>query len=179
MNALISTRVHQLSGSLVELKQKVREALTTELATAVGTAVRDIIVVATLDRIIHPPPRQPATTAPLGAWREERYDRWGEPRDPWADDDDRPESSRYKLAERPDEKSPRVVPATTAIAVGMQVGRWWLGRNGTLPTAVGFGILATTLGFAGGPFGHAALAVLAAATDLLTAESAVARPDPS
>jgi hypothetical protein len=179
MNALITTRIHKLSDSLVELKQKVREALTTELATAVGTAVRDIIVVTMLDRMIHPPPRQPATTAPPGVWRQERDDRWAEPRDPWADEDERPESSRYELAERNDEKSPRVLPATTALAVGVQVGRWWLGRNGSLPTAVGFGILATTLGFAGGPFAHAALAVLAAATDLLTAESAVARPDPS
>jgi hypothetical protein len=71
------------------------------------------------------------------------------------------------------------VPAATAIAVGVNVGRWWLARHGTLPTAIGFGILATTLGFAGGPFARAALAVLAAASDLLTAESAVARPDPS
>jgi len=178
MNALITTRIHKLSESLVELKLKVREALATELATAVGTAVRDIIVVATLDRILNPLPRSPATTRTSG-WGHDGYDRWSEPRDPWADDDERPGSSRYELAEREEEAPPRVVPATTAIAVGVQVGRWWLSRNGTLPTAVGFGILATTLGFTGGPFAHAALAVLAAATDLLTAESAVARPDPS
>jgi hypothetical protein len=68
------------------------------------------------------------------------------------------------------------VPAAAAIAVGVNVGRWWLARKGTVGAAVGLGVLATGLGLAGGPVARAALAVLAAATDVLAAESALARP---
>ena len=181
MTALVTNRIHKLSESLVELKLKVREALATELATAVGIAVRDIIVVAMVDRIINPSPRNP-TTAPHSGGRNERYDRWGEPKDPWAeaDDYDRPGThARYELDEHDDQEPPPALPTTAALAIGVNVGRWWLARNGATHTAVGLGILATALGFAGGPFTQAALAVLAAATDLLTAESAVARHDPS
>ena len=71
------------------------------------------------------------------------------------------------------------VPTAAALATGVSVGRWWLARRGTVPAAVGFGILATALGLAGGPVARAALAVPAAATDILTAESALARHDPS
>ena len=71
------------------------------------------------------------------------------------------------------------MPVAVAIAVGVNVGRWWLARHGTIATSVGFGVLATALGLAGGPFARAILAVLAAATDVLTAEAALARIDPS
>jgi len=180
MNTLVTQRFHKLSGSLVELKVRVREAMATELASAVGNAVRDIVVVAMLDRIVNPSSR---TTPPAhaGSWRRhDGYDRWADPNDPWAEPDeyDRPStSSRYELDEREDEEPRPVVPTSAALMVGVSVGRWWLARHGTLPTAIGFGILATALGFAGGPFAHAALAVLAATTDLLTADSAVARPE--
>ena len=70
-------------------------------------------------------------------------------------------------------------PALAAVAVGANIGRWWLSRHGSVASAVGLGVLATGLGLAGGPVARAALAVLAAATDLLSAESALARIDPS
>ena len=60
----------------------------------------------------------------------------------------------------------------------MTVGRWWLARSGGTASAVGIGALATTLGLAGGPVTRAALAVLAATADLLTAEVALGRTDP-
>lgn len=181
MNALVTNRVHKLSESLVELKLKVREAMATELASAVGTAVRDILVVAILDRIVNIPSRTTPTPAHAGTWRHDGYDRWGEPKDPWGDTDeeDRPATSRDELDDGDDEGQPTAVPALAAIAVGVNVGRWWLARKGTVPTAIGFGMVATALGFAGGPFAQAALAVLAATSDLMTAESALSRADPS
>jgi len=178
MTAPVTQRFHKLSDSLVELKVKVREAIATELATAVGTAVRDIVIVAMIDRLVNPTPRTVATPAHAGGWRHDGYDRGGEPKDPWADADeyDRPiPHARYGLDE-PETEPPPTLPTTAAIAVGVHVGRWWLARNGTLPTAIGVGVLATALGFTGGQFAHAAFAVLAAATDLLTADSALARP---
>jgi len=210
MTALVTQRVHRLAVSLAELKVKVRAALATELAGAVGLAVRDVLVAALIDEVLRSPTRSPAPASRPGGWREDGYedrDRWGEPRDPWADPDEYepflcpfPVSSlffrdpwadpdeyeprarppaRYEPLERNNvERTPRI-PTAAAVAVGVNVGRWWLARQGTVPAAIGFGVLATALGLAGGPVAWAALAVLAAATDVLTAESALARIDPS
>lgn len=189
MTALVTTRIHRLADSLAELKVKVRAALATELASAVGTAVRDVLVVALIGRLVLPS-RAASSPPRSGSWRDDGYDRerdaWGEPRDPWADPDDSDTRdrvpARYGRDERYERDEPEptpVVPAAAAVAVGVNVGRWWLARKGTVAAAVGFGVLATALGLAGGPVARAALAVLAAATDILTAESALARLDPS
>ncbi len=184
MTALVTQHFHKLTDSLVELKMKVREALATELAGAVGTAVRDVLVVVILDRIINSPPRTP-TRAPMtraGGCRADEYDRLGEPRDPWADPDDYAcdrAGVRSELDERDEDEPPPAGSTTAALAVGMNVGRWWLARQGTVSTAIGIGAVATALGLAGGPFVRALLAVVAASTDLMTAESALARIDPS
>ena len=71
------------------------------------------------------------------------------------------------------------IPAAAVVAVGVNVGRWWLAHHGTVGSAVGLGVLTTALGLAGGNFARAALVVLAATTDLLTAETALARVDHS
>ena len=180
MTALVTQRVHRLADSLAELKVRVRAALATELAGAVGGAVRDVLVAALVERVLAAPVRAPAPHP--GGWRDDGYedrDRWGEPRDPWADPDDDPRDRPPVRYGRDVPEPVPAVPTAAALAVGVNVGRWWLARRGTVPAAVGFGVLATALGLAGGPVARAALAVLAAATDLLTAESALARPDPS
>ena len=189
MSALVTQRCHRLAGSLAELKVKVRAALATELAGAVGLAVRDVLVAALIDRVLAVPTRpvvRPPTPSGPGGWRDEEdedCDRWGNPKDPWADPDeyearDRT-AARYAPAEYDEFEPPPAVPVAAAVAVGVNIGRWWLARQGTVAAAVGFGVLAAALGLAGGPLARAALAVLAAATDVLTAESALARLDPA
>jgi hypothetical protein len=189
VSATLTTRCHRLADSLAELKVRVRAALATELARAVGAAVRDVLVVALVDRMIAPPrsaPARPPAPRPAG-WRDDEFDRqrereeWGDPKDPWDDpDEDRPRPpGRYSLDELEEAEHMPPVPVAAAVAVGVQAGRWWLARQGTVGAAVGLGVLATGLGLAGGPVARAALAVLAAATDLLAAESALARTDPS
>ena len=106
----------------------------------------------------------------------------GYPGDSWddADGDDRDRTpSRYTRHDVDEEESVPAIPTAAAVAVGVTVGRWWLARKGTVAAAVGLGVLTTGLGLAGGPVARAALAVLAAAGDVLTAESALARIDPS
>ena len=183
MTALVTQRVHRLADSLGELKVKVREALATELAGAVGGAVRDVLLGALIERVLIPQPRTTAPAPRAGRWREdedEDRDRWGAPRDPWSDpDDDDTRDQRPARYGREDPDPTPAVPTAAALAVGVNVGRWWLARRGTVPAAIGFGVLTTLLGLAGGPVARAALAVLAAATDILTAESALARIDPS
>lgn len=187
MTVLVTTRAHQLAEALAELKVKVRAALATELAGAVGSAVRDVLVVALIDRVTSPP-RAPTPVPLRGGWPGHGYARqqgsWDESRDPWADSDDDAQThapTRYTRDEH-DERVPEPVPTgpagpAAAIALGVSVGRWWLGRRGTGASAVGLGLLAAALGLAGGPVARAALAVLAAAADVLTAESVLARPD--
>ena len=184
---IVTQRFNKLAGTLADLKVKVRTALATELASAVGIAVRDILVMAMIDTMIATPPRPTART-PLSrsGWHDDEgeRDRWGEPRAPWGDHDEdeeyldrTPPRSGYRNC---DEEAPTPrVPTAAAIAVGVNVGRWWLARKGTTASAIGVGVLATGLGLAGGPLARAALAVLAAATDVLTAESTLARVDPS
>jgi hypothetical protein len=181
MTALVTRRVRQLADTLTELKIKVRAAVATELAAAVGNAIRDVLVVTLLDRLAAGSRSTPSTTRSRD-WRDEEYDRerdrWGEPRDPWADDYDRDrEPIRYDLDEPEDEQPAPTVPAAAAVAVGVNVGRWWLLKNGSLAAALGVGLVATTLGLVGGPAARAILTVLTAATDVLTAESILARPD--
>jgi hypothetical protein len=185
---ILSTRCHRLAESLAELKVRVRAALATELARAVGAAVRDVLVVSLVDRMIAPtrsaPARPPAARPPVG-WRADEEDRerdeWGYAKDAWdeSDEDRHRTPARYSLDEVEETEHVPPVPVAAAVAVGVQAARWWLAKKGTVGAAVGLGVLATGLGLAGGPVARAALAVLAAATDLLAAESALARADPS
>ncbi len=186
MTALVTERFRDLAGTLAELKVRVRTALATELASAVGTAVRDVLVVAMIDRVVALP-RRAAPRPPLsqsGGWQteqNERRDGGDTVHNPWVEEDEafgelhpvRNDSNRHE------EEPVPAIPTATAVAVGIHVGRWWLARQGTVSTAIGVGALATVLGFTGGPMARAALAILAAATDLLTAESALARLDHS
>lgn len=187
MSVILTTRCHRLADSLAELKVKVRAVLATELAGAVGTAVRDVLVVALVDRLVVPGPQalvRPSVPR-VPSWRDDGneppQDEWGYPRDPWDEPDgDRARSpSRYVRDESEGGEPVTAVPAAAAVAVGVNVGRWWLARKGSIAAAVGLGVLATALGLAGGPVARAALAVLAVASDLLAAESALARLDRS
>lgn len=189
MSTTVTRQCHRLAESLADLKAKARAALATELAQAIGAAVRDVLVVALVDRLVVPtrmvahrtsPPRVP------DRWDDEvdrEREQWGGPRDPWDEDDPfdvRDRAPVRSACDGPVEGELRpAVPVAAAVAVGVNVGRWWLARKGTAASAVGLGALATGLGLAGGPVARAALAVLAVATDVLTAESALARTDPS
>ena len=172
MKALVTQRVQRLAESLEELKVKVRTALAAEMANVIGTAVRDILVVALINRILTTPPRS-------DHWREDT----SEDRDPWDDPvdtfDRMPARCEHCDRSETEPASAGSTTAATSIAVGVNVGRWWLTRTGTIPAAIGLGVAVTVLGLAGGPIARAIFAVLAATTDVLTAESALARLDPS
>jgi hypothetical protein len=185
MTPLLTRRVRQLADTIAELKVKVRAALATELAGAVGNAIRDVLVATMLDRLVgvaqpaHSPSRE-------RNWRDGEYEydcereQWDEPRDPWAEGGDRDRlQTRYELGEPVEEKSPATIPAAAAVAVGVNVGRWWFLKKGSLVAAVGVGAIATTLGLAGGPVARAVLTVLTTATDVLAAETILARADPT
>jgi hypothetical protein len=69
---------------------------------------------------------------------------------------------------------PKLTPAvTTAVAAGVYVARWWLVRSGKLLAAAGLGLTVGLLGVIGGPVARTAVAVLAAAADILGAADAL------
>jgi hypothetical protein len=168
VTALVTSRLCDLAATLADLKVRVRTAIASELGRTIGAAVRDVLVVALTHRLA-----TPARPAYADGWSdEEERDRWGEPRparDPW---DDPKTGERYPTTRsRGDYDSPPAVPAAAAVAVGVQVGRWWLSRHGGLTGAVAAGVLVATLGLASGPVARAALAVLAATADVLSGGS--------
>ena len=169
MTALVSERLHGLAETIIDLKVRVRAAIATELGRAVGIAVRDVLVIVLADRAIdhYRPARPDGWDNPEGtdAWNAEA-DRWDEPNrySPGRNRDD---------ADADPDSSP--MPAAVAMAVGVQVGRWWLARRGNLTGAIGVGMLTAAIGLAGGAAARAALAVLAATADVLTA-TAVLKP---
>lgn len=181
MTSLITQRVHRLADTLADLKMKIRVALSTELATDIGTTIRDVLLAALVERTVSPS-CQPYFSA-QSRHRHDDYIRerheWSEPRNPWADDDDDRNHSptRFDLDQREEDQS-IAVPTAVAVAIGVNVGRWWLVKKTSTIAVLSIGLLATTLGFVGGPIARVALSVLATAADILTAESILARADP-
>jgi len=160
-----------LATSIADLKVRVRHALAAELAEQVATAVADVIrdVVAGREVVGYRSP-QPS------AWREEI--------DPWDDVDVNAEDGYRRSESRPvNNEKPAMNPAMPlAVAAGIHAVRWWIGRRGTLLTAVAAGFGVGVLGLAGGPLVRAALAAITAAADLLAVTDALghasARLDP-
>lgn len=166
-----------LAGTLAELREKVRAAVAGELGRAVGDAVRQVVQAVVAGRA----DPAPAPRTPASRWDEEDEedrDGWGRPRHPWHDRDDeevdygRCPPTRHEPAL--DEPPPAAgASVSTAVAAGVFVTRWWLMRRGTLLAAAGLGLGVGLLGVAGGPLARAAVAVLAATAEVLTATDAL------
>jgi hypothetical protein len=165
-----------LAETLAGLREKVRAAVAGELGRAVGDAVRQVVQAVVADGA--EPPPAPRSTA--SRWDDEGADDrdgWGRPRDPWHHRDDEDDYGRRTPTR--DEPPPDGPPAdasarvSTAVAAGVFVTRWWLLRRGTLLAAAGLGLGVGLLGVAGGPLARAAVAVLAATAEVLTATDAL------
>jgi hypothetical protein len=159
---LIGEKVRDLADSLADLKVRLRLALAGELAQLVAQAVGDVVRTLVAGR----------TT--VGEFRSSRVTPAGREADPWDTDEDEEfdDTRRDHIDERevaPESVSPVGASATpVAIAAAVHVTRWWLGRQGSLITAIGAGLGVGFLGLAGGTIVRTALAILTAAADLLT-----------
>jgi len=153
-------RITRLAQSFQELKERVRDAVATEMGKVVADAVRDWITSALITR--RPPSRY--------ADREEhpRYD------DGW---DDRPEGWEYaepvavpeSETVEPRTQSPRWA---AALSIGVVAARWLIARRLPLVPSLSFGFLAGLCAVAGGPLVQSVLAATTAAADL----AGIARP---
>lgn len=158
MKALVTQRLDRLSRTLAELKQRVRSAIATELGQAIGTAIRDVLVV--------------SLATHHGEYSDPPSRHWDDSRetDDWHPDPDDWDESRHRVVRRDKPDSP-AVPAALAVAVGFQVSRWWLAQRGRFPGALSAGLVVAAVGLSGGAATRALLSVVAAAAEVLTASA--------
>ncbi len=156
----LAARMRRLTETLVKLKHRVHEAIASELGSAIGEAVKDILRVLVAGR--PPVPSRPRSPSHSRSRYQPDPDDW--------DEDDPVEAE-------PNEFEPRfpnpvdVPPALpTAIAVGVAAAHWAVARNAPAWTGVGLGLFASFATWCGGPV----LATGIAIADLL----AIARSHP-
>jgi hypothetical protein len=181
VTGILRAHVTRLAATLADLRERVRAAVAGELARAVGESVRQVVEAVVAGRVEGPRP-VPLSTEQYprpSRWGDDPDDdHWGRARDPW-DDDEYPDTrdvNRVAPVRRGDETParPAAAPAVpAAVAAGVYLARWWVGRRGTLLGAAGLGLGVGLLGVVGGPVLRAAIAALAAAADILSATAAL------
>ena len=184
MTAVFTAPLRRLSRALLDLRDRVREALAGEVARAVGEAVNEIVAVVLRGG---PPPATPSPRNEDHSGRshwadaEADADPWGDhqpswPDDRYADDFDRePDDVETPPVEHPDPPAsiPRTPAGLGAVAAGLSAGRWWLGRRGSVAEAVGVGLIVGLAVLAGGPLARAGAAIVSAAADVSAATDAL------
>ena len=152
----IRDRLVHLTETLHHLKDRVREAVATEVGRVVAEAIRDVLTTALRVRAEEPLHPQPD--------RRDRADQWSEDDpDPWDDDRPDPDPSPRRTPSPP-------APASSwaaALSVGVLVVKWLWGHRVPLWPCLGMGVLATVATLNGGPVVRASLAALATAADLV------------
>jgi hypothetical protein len=162
MKHAIVGRLNDLASTLDTLKIRVREAMANETAKAVGETVREVLLVVLCEQFAN----AAITYQPSGAggWST------GHDEDQWEEDEYQHQGRREIL------QTPlQAVPAAAAVAVGVQVGRWWFRRQASLPQSLGLGAIATLFGLTSGVATRSILSVISAGVDILTADSDLAR----
>ena len=146
----VRDRLIQLTETLHHLKDRIREAVATEMGRVVSEAVRDVLTTALTVRREEPPrPR-----ADPQSWTED----WSED-DPDAGEDDRADAELSSSAP--------ASPWATALSVGVVAAKWLGTQRVSVWPCLGGGVLATTAMLSGGPVLRATLVAVATAWDLV------------
>jgi hypothetical protein len=181
VTGVVRTQLTGLAATIAGLKERVKVAVAGELGRAVSEAVQQVVQAVVAGRADPPRSEHRPTSrhATQRGWDDADEDDagWSRPLDPWDDDHgENDEKDRYHPRGAPVRHydSPDTLPAvTTAVAAGVYAAKWWVGRKGTLLAAVGLGLGVGLIGVIGGPVARTAVAVLAAAADLLAATDAL------
>ena len=168
MSWIIHDALAGLKFNLGQMKQKVRYAVAGEVTQAIHGAISEVVQ----QLLLNAPSRQSESLFI----------------DPYEGQEMPPPSSNVrgsqlrKLLDDLEEPSmrlpivPRGVPlvnAGSAISAGVSLARWWLQRNGSLPTAAGLGLGIGILAVVGGPTIGTALAIFATAAEVLATPDAL------
>ncbi len=179
MSAILYAPLRRLCQALLDLRDRVREALAGEVARAVAEAVNE--VVAAVLRGGPPPVAPPRDGGRTGRSHWADADSWGDSSPPWPDGRDDADFGREPDGvetptpepEEPPASMPRTPAGLGAAAAGLSAGRWWLGRRGSVAEAVGVGVIVALAVLAGGPLARAGAAVVSAAADVSAATDAL------
>ena len=165
---LAQNRILRLTDTLSQLRDRVREAVASEMGRAIGDAVRDLLT-AVLHRgsspLVNPtPPPRPSSS---------RYYE-DQPEDPWNEDPDweepHPPRSRPEEQENPlPESAPQSTARswTTAVTMGAALARWCLQRKMPTLRSISLGIVTAVVTLSAGPILQSSLSALDIARDLL------------
>jgi hypothetical protein len=154
-------RLVRLAESFHQLKERVRDAVATEMGKVVADAVRDWITTALQGRLptrFRPPETEGASPRYSDGWDDD--DHW--------DHDEPPD----EVPEQPPE--PKVSSWAAAFSLGFVAAKWLIVRRLPLIPSVGAGVLFGAFALVGGPLVQASLAAASAAGDLIS----ITRADP-
>ncbi len=150
-------RLRHLTDTLSTLRERVREAVATELGQAVGQAVQDVLQTLASGRTNHLRPtagsRSRSSTA-TAAWDDDS-DRW----------DDESVAVRKPDATNSDKRHPNRCLA--AVGTATRIWTWWRTQRGPAWMGLGLGLLAGAAAWTGGPLLTAGLSLAGATLDLL------------
>jgi hypothetical protein len=157
-----AVRLHALAGRLVELKDRVREAVAVEVGRILGEAVRELITATFRGRLPDP------TTAPLPRPGHVRNSGWGDDQDDWHRD---AELDPYEPEPEPPARAPAVeitprVGWAATLTGGVDVARSWAGRTGRWWVGAAVGLLTVTASVFSNPTVRATLSVFTAFAEL-------------
>ena len=167
-------RLNQLTAVLMDLKERVRAAVASEVGKAVGDAVRDLVSAIVRHRPSAPVEREPRVFHPY-------LDR-SRPHDPWDEEDDgRPESwdaddSDPRRCRSNDEGGSEYCPTSeppprsgwaSALTLGAGVVRWVVAHRGPPWVGALAGGLVLASSFAGGPVLRAIADIVHVAAELV------------
>lgn len=161
MTTVVAHRLHDLAETIADLKEQVRVAIATELGRVLGTAVRDVLMIALAGRYLATGIESYAAPPTRGWSATQRPAGWSRDHDPWDDPLNPSRGPEYPSAggtARPGR--------FLLVALALQLGRWWLHRRRDRSHAVRIPTAGNSMIGAVAP---ALLSVLAVAADLLTA----------
>ena len=144
----VRDRLIQLTETLHHLKDRIREAVATEMGRVVSEAVRDVLTTALTVR--REEPSRPR--AAHGSWTVD---------DPAAWEEDEREDAEWS-------PSLPASPWAAALSVGVVAAKWLGTQRVPVWPCIGGGVLATTAMLSGGPVLRATLVAVATAWDLVT-----------
>ncbi|CAN5346244.1 hypothetical protein BH11PLA2_BH11PLA2_52330 [soil metagenome] len=153
---LARDRLQQLSTCFITLRERVRDAVASEMGKAAGEAFRDLLT-AVISK---------STIAYRAAETPSDDHRWDEDEEPhWHDEPRRSTSPGWQSpAAVP---TPSLVSPAVTIGLGVRVSRWLLQRRVPIWAGLGAGLLASLATLSQHPLIQTGLGVVAAAVELL------------
>lgn len=158
-------RLVRLAESFHQLKERVRDAVATEMGKVVADVVRDWVTTALQGRMptrFRPPESEYAPQRSSDGWDEV---------DHWDHDEQLDEAP---VIDAPPE--PKVSSWTAALSIGFVAAKWLIIRRLPLVPSVGAGVLLVAFALVGGPLIQASLAAASAAADLVNITRSYERP---